>query len=101
MLSILPKYPVSEVVGFLKGKSAIQIFEKYDDLRKRYWGRHFWAGGYCVSTVGVDEKQIRAYVRYQEKVEKAEEAQGVLWEQWFLLGNSKATLSGGGNLPSM
>ena len=59
LLSIPPKFSVSEVVGFLKGKSAIKIFDKHMELKKRYWGRHFWAKGYCVSTVGLDEKRIR------------------------------------------
>jgi len=48
VLCIPPKYSVSAVVGFLKGKSAIKIFDKHMDLKKRYWGRHFWAQGYCV-----------------------------------------------------
>jgi putative transposase len=63
--SFPPKYSVSEVVGFLKGKSAIKIFDSHAELKKRYWGRHFWAKGYCVSTVGLDEEQIRKYVRWQ------------------------------------
>jgi putative transposase len=51
VLSIPPKFSVSEVVGFLKGKCAIKIFDKHLELKKRYWGRHFWAKGYCVSTL--------------------------------------------------
>lgn len=70
VLSVPPKYSVSEMVGFLKGKSAIKMFDKYLDLKKRYWGRHFWAKGYCVSTVGLDEEQIRKYVRWQLKKDK-------------------------------
>ena len=65
VISIPPKYSVSEVVGYLKGKSAIKIFEKYPQLRKRYWGRHFWAKGYCVSTIGLDEERIKKYVKWQ------------------------------------
>ena len=65
VLSFPPKYSVSEVVGFVKGKSAIKIFDRHTELKKRYWGRHFWAKGYCVSTVGLDEEQIRKYVRWQ------------------------------------
>jgi putative transposase len=53
-----PKYSVAEVVGFLIGKSAIKIFDRHIDLKKRYWWRHFWAKGYCVSTVGLDEEKI-------------------------------------------
>ena len=67
VLSIPPKYSVSELVGFLKGKSAIKIFDMHLGLKRRYWGRHFWAKGYCVSTVGLDEEQIRKYVRWQLK----------------------------------
>ncbi|KAA3603971.1 MAG: IS200/IS605 family transposase [Candidatus Scalindua sp. AMX11] len=70
VLSIPPKYSVSEMIGFLKGKSAIKMFDWYLDLKKRYWGRHFWAKGYCVSTVGLDEEQIRKYVRWQLKKDK-------------------------------
>ena len=60
-----PKYSVSEVVGLLKGKSAIKIFDTYLDLKKRYCGRHFWAKGYCVSKICLDEKRIREYVKWQ------------------------------------
>ena len=62
----------------MKGKSAIKIFDTYLELKKRYWGRHFWAKGYCVSTVGLDEKRIREYVRWQLKQDKAVE-QLKLW----------------------
>ena len=79
LLSIPPKLSVSEVVGFLKGKSAIKIFDKHLELKKRYWGRHFWAKGYCVSTVGLDEKRIRQYVKWQkEKDRRAEQLK--LWK---------------------
>jgi acetate kinase len=54
-VEIPPKYSVSEAVGFLKGKSAIKIFDFHLELKRRYWGRHVWAKGYCVSTVGLDE----------------------------------------------
>jgi putative transposase len=70
VLTIPPKYSVSEVVGFLKGKSAIKIFDMYPVLKKRYWGRHFWAKGYCVSTVGLNEEQIKEYVRWQLKKDR-------------------------------
>ncbi len=79
VLSFPPKYSISEMVGFLKGKSAIKIFDTYLELKKRYWGRHFWAKGYCVSTVGLDEKRIREYVRWQLKQDKAVE-QLKLWK---------------------
>ncbi len=65
VISFPPKYSVAEVMGFLKGKSAIKVFDRHLDLKKRYWGRHFWAKGYCVSTVGLDEEQITKYVTWQ------------------------------------
>ena len=65
VISFPPKYSVAEVMGFLKGKSAIKVFDRHLDLKKRYWGRHFWAKGYCVSTVGLDEEQIKKYVTWQ------------------------------------
>ena len=73
VLSIPPKYSVSEVVGFLKGKSAIKVFDLHADLKKRYWGRHFWAKGYCVSTVGLDEEKIRKYVKWQQEKDKKQD----------------------------
>ncbi len=80
VLSIPPKYSVSDVVGFIKGKSAIKMFDKHYELKKRYWGRHFWAKGYCVSTVGLDEEQIKKYVDDQlEQDKKLEERK--LWDK--------------------
>jgi len=55
VLDIAPKYDVSSMMGYLKGKSAIRLFQKYPDLGKRYWGRHLWSRGYCVSTIVLDE----------------------------------------------
>ncbi len=65
-----PKYAVSSVMGYLKGKLAIRLFQRYERLGKRLWGRHLWSRGYCVSTVGINEEQIRQYVRWQEKKDK-------------------------------
>ena len=65
VISFPPKYSVAEVIGFLKGKSAIKLFDRHLELKKRYWGRHFWAKGYCVSTVGLNEEQIKKYVIWQ------------------------------------
>lgn len=80
VLSIPPKYSVSDAVGFIKGKSAIKMFDKHSDLKKRYWGRHFWARGYCVSTVGLNEEQIKKYVEDQlEHDRKLEERK--LWDK--------------------
>ena len=78
VLSIPPKYSISDSVGFLKGKSAIKIFDMHHELKKKYWGRHFWAKGYCVSTVGLDETVIRRYVRFQQQRDKNIEEQK-LW----------------------
>ncbi len=63
--SVAPKFSVSQVMGFLKGKSSIKILDCRLELKKRYWGRHFWAKGYCVSTVGLDEEKIKKYVKWQ------------------------------------
>jgi putative transposase len=57
VLSFSSKNSISEVIGFLKGKSAIKIFDTYTELKNRYWGSHFWAKGYCVSTIGLDEEK--------------------------------------------
>lgn len=78
ILSIPPKYSVAEVLGFIKGKSAVKIFDRHLELKKRYWGRHFWAKGYCVSTVGLDEEKIRKYVKWQLEKDKRMEQQQ-LW----------------------
>jgi putative transposase len=66
MLSIPPKYAVSQVVGFIKGKSAVHIARTYLGQKRNYVGHHFWARGYFVSTVGRDEQVIREYIRHQE-----------------------------------
>ena len=67
LISIPPKYSVSQVVGFIKGKSAIHIARAYMGRRKNYTGQRFWGRGYYVSTVGVDEETIREYIKRQEK----------------------------------
>jgi putative transposase len=81
VLSIPPKYSVSGLMGYLKGKLSIRLFQKYERLGKRYWGQHLWSRGYCVSTVGLDEDRIRKYVKWQEKKEKeVEQAQKGLFD---------------------
>jgi putative transposase len=60
--SIPPKYAVSDIMVFLKGKLALKIFAQYPQFGRKYWGRHLWARGYCASTVGIDEEMIRQYV---------------------------------------
>ena len=67
LMSIPPKYSVAQVVGYVKGKSAIHIARIYLGQKKNYNGMHFWAGGYYVSTVGAEEEVIRNYIRNQEK----------------------------------
>jgi len=78
MLSVPPKYAVSQVVGYVKGKSAIHIARTYGGKRRNFVGQHFWARGYFVSTVGRDEAVIREYIRNQEK-EDARLDQLSLW----------------------
>ena len=69
--SIPPKLSISNFMGILKGKTAIQMFKSFPSLKKApYWGNHFWARGYFVSTVGIDEDKIRRYVKYQNEEEK-------------------------------
>lgn len=70
LVKIPPKLSVSEVIGHLKGRTAIRLFSKFPYLRKyKLWGNHFWTKGYCVGTVGVNAEMIRKYVKYQEKHE--------------------------------
>ena len=79
---IPPKYAVSSVMGYLKGKLAIRLFRRFERLRKRFLGRHLWSRGYCVSTIGIDEERIRHYVRWQEEKDKeAEKFQGELFNE--------------------
>ena len=66
MISIPPKYAVSQVVGYIKGKSAIHIARHFGERRRSFVGQSFWARGYFVSTVGRDEEVIRRYIRNQE-----------------------------------
>jgi putative transposase len=76
VVSIPPKVSVSTLMGVLKGKTAIKIFKSYPQLKKKpYWGNHFWARGYCSSTIGLDEEMVRKYVKYQEDEEKKAERQ--------------------------
>jgi putative transposase len=73
ILSIPPKYAVSSVMVFLKGKLSLRLFQRYERLERQYWGRHLWSRGYCVSTIGLDEEKIRKYVQWQEQREKKAE----------------------------
>jgi putative transposase len=72
-LSIPPKYSVSDVMKWLKGDSSTQVFRKFPEIKQKYWGQHFWARGYFVSTVGITDEVIRAYIKHQEQQELLEE----------------------------
>ena len=65
LISIPPKYSVSQIMGFLKGKSSLMIFDRHANLKYQYGNRHFWCRGYYVDTVGRNEKAIKEYVRNQ------------------------------------
>ena len=78
MISIPPKYAVSQVVGYIKGKSAIHLARVYGEKKRNFVVQHFWARGYFVSTVGRDEQVIRSYIRHQEKEDERLEQLG-LW----------------------
>ena len=70
LISVPPKYAVSQVVGYIKGKSAIHVARNYLGRRSNFTGQHLWARGYWVSTVGKDEEAVRKYIRDQEKEDR-------------------------------
>ena len=70
LLSIPPKYSFAHTIGFLKGKSAVRLHRDILKTKGTLFGRSFWSRGYCVSTVGLDEAGIRAYIKHQEKLQK-------------------------------
>ena len=78
-LAIPPKMAISEIMGRLKGKVAIRMFNRYPELRTKYWGSHFWCRCYYVNTVGRNEEQIRQYIRDQDKLDR-QINQGKLFE---------------------
>lgn len=74
IIMVPPKVSISELLGTLKGRTAIRVFKKFPHLKnKPYWGNHFWAPGYCVDTIGLDAEMIRKYVKYQEHNERRAE----------------------------
>ena len=74
LVMVPPRVSISDLVGILKGRTAIRIFKQFPHLKKKpYWGNHFWAPGYCVDTVGLNEEMIRKYVKFQEQRERHEE----------------------------
>jgi len=78
LISIPPKYAVSQVVGYIKGKSAIHLARVYGERKRNFVGQHFWARGYFVSTVGRDEEVVRRYIQHQEQEDQRLE-QLALW----------------------
>ena len=70
MISIPPKYSVSQIMGYLKGKSSLMIFDRHANLKYKYGNRHFWARGYFVDTVGRNKKAIKAYIQNQLEEDK-------------------------------
>ena len=73
LLSVPPRYSIAMTVGFLKGKSAIRIHRDLSKFKGTLFGRSFWARGYCVSTVGLEESMIREYIQEQERHERVQE----------------------------
>ena len=74
-LSFPPKFSIATAVGYIKGKSAIKIHREIMRHKRQFTGMHFWAPGYCVSTIGLNEAEIRAYVKNQEKLEQERQMQ--------------------------
>jgi len=73
LIAIPPKYAVSQVIGYIKGKSAIHLARVYGENRRNFVGQHFWARGYFVSTLGRDEAVIKEYIRRQEEQDKRDD----------------------------
>jgi putative transposase len=78
LIEIPPKYSVAQVVGYIKGKSAIHIARRFEGRQKNFTGEHFWARGYYVSTVGLDENVIREYIKHQEDEDKRQDQLGFM-----------------------
>lgn len=78
LVKVPPKVPISELMGTLKGKTALRLFSKFPYLKQKpYWGNHFWAKGYCVDTVGLDAEMVRKYVKYQDEQDNKHEPQNM------------------------
>ena len=73
LVSIPPKYSVAQIVGYLKGKSSLMIFEEYANMKYKYGNRHFWCRGYYVSTVGRNRRAIEQYIRNQLQEDLSED----------------------------
>ena len=77
LISVPPKYSVAQIMGYLKGKSSLMIFEKYANLKYKYGNRHFWCRGYYVSTVGANRKAIQEYIRNQLQEDYADDQMSI------------------------
>ena len=77
LASIPPKYSVSRMMGYLKGKSSLMIFDRHANLKYKYGNHHFWARGYYVDTVGRNEKQIQEYIRNRLREDKMADQMGI------------------------
>ena len=77
LVSIPPKYSIAQIMGYLKGKSSLMIFEKYANLKYKYGNRHFWCRGYYVSTVGRNKKAIQEYIQNQLQEDYAEDQMSI------------------------
>ena len=74
LVMVPPKVSISDLMGILKGRTAIRVFNKFKHLKQKpYWGNHLWSKGYCVDTVGLDAEMIKRYVKFQENQDKREE----------------------------
>ena len=78
LVSIPPKYSVAQIMGYLKGKSSLMIYEKYANLKYKYGNRHFWCRGYYVDTVGRNKKAIEQYIRNQLKEDNEAEQLSIM-----------------------
>ena len=77
LVSIPPKFSVAQIMGYLKGKSSLMIFEKYANLKYKYGNRHFWCRGYYVSTVGANKKAIQEYIKNQLQEDYTEDQMSI------------------------
>ncbi|MBN1227746.1 MAG: IS200/IS605 family transposase [Deltaproteobacteria bacterium] len=103
VLSVLPKYSISELIRFFKGKSSIKLFDMHLELKKRYWERHFWAKEYCVSTIGLNEEYIKKYEAYTNfNLEEEKAGRGVtsgLYKPTVVEKSQKVSTTGLGLFP--
>jgi len=76
LIRIPPKYAPSEIIGYMKGKTAIAVARQFGGKKRNFNGERFWARGYAISTVGFEEKQVRAYIKHQEEQDKGFEENG-------------------------